>query len=206
MSFDDISGSIPSNNVFRLMGSSSADDGNPKLCEAPLKPCSASIVILDNKKVRERLHGLCYSAQCWLSSQWHKECSTFMEVFCSGNRKMVKYDFSLERKYAWGWLEVGIRFSYAAQLRDISKRVGFEYIYDWHIFRLEITSDAGSFHQLPNFVLSWCLGMFYNYLVSFATSTPHMFYSWSWKKNLIQPGPSIISVAKYCAKKLPQDC
>ena len=80
MSFDDIPGSIPSNNVFRLMGSSSANDGNPKLCEAPLKPCSASIVIFDNKKVRERLHGLCYSAQCWLSSQWHKECSSFMEM------------------------------------------------------------------------------------------------------------------------------
>jgi hypothetical protein len=35
MSFNDISGSIPSNNVFRLMGSS-AYEGNPKLRGAPL--------------------------------------------------------------------------------------------------------------------------------------------------------------------------
>jgi len=35
MSFNDISGSIPTNNVFRLMGSS-AYEGNPKLCGAPM--------------------------------------------------------------------------------------------------------------------------------------------------------------------------
>ncbi|KAF9666680.1 hypothetical protein SADUNF_Sadunf16G0253900 [Salix dunnii] len=53
MSFDDISGSIPSNNVFRLMGSSAANEGNPKLYGAPLKPCFASILIFDNKKLHE---------------------------------------------------------------------------------------------------------------------------------------------------------
>lgn len=38
VSFNDISGSIPSENVFRLMDSSSFI-GNPKLCGAPLRPC-----------------------------------------------------------------------------------------------------------------------------------------------------------------------
>ncbi|CAK7324906.1 unnamed protein product [Dovyalis caffra] len=52
VSFNDISGSIPSNNVFRLMGSS-AYEGNPKLCGAPLKPCSASIAIFGSKGTRK---------------------------------------------------------------------------------------------------------------------------------------------------------
>eukprot|EP00258_Populus_trichocarpa_P044550 XP_024460569.1 leucine-rich repeat receptor-like protein kinase TDR [Populus trichocarpa] len=52
VSFNDISGSIPSNNVFRLMGSN-AYEGNPKLCGAPLKPCSASIAIFGGKGTRK---------------------------------------------------------------------------------------------------------------------------------------------------------
>lgn len=52
VSFNDISGSIPSNNVFRLMGSS-AYMGNPKLCGAPLQPCSASIAMFGSKGTRK---------------------------------------------------------------------------------------------------------------------------------------------------------
>ncbi|KAB5552817.1 hypothetical protein DKX38_010128 [Salix brachista] len=52
VSFNDISGSIPSKDVFRLMGSS-AYEGNPKLCGAPLKPCSASIVMFGGKGTRK---------------------------------------------------------------------------------------------------------------------------------------------------------
>ncbi|KAM4125564.1 hypothetical protein ACJW30_01G321200 [Castanea mollissima] len=43
VSFNDISGSIPSQNSFRLMGST-AFVGNPRLCGAPLRPCSGSIL------------------------------------------------------------------------------------------------------------------------------------------------------------------
>ncbi|KAK9268830.1 hypothetical protein L1049_000594 [Liquidambar formosana] len=46
VSFNDISGSIPSEKKFKLMGSS-AFVGNPKLCGAPLHPCSGSKEIQD---------------------------------------------------------------------------------------------------------------------------------------------------------------
>ncbi|KAJ6731789.1 LEUCINE-RICH REPEAT RECEPTOR-LIKE PROTEIN KINASE [Salix purpurea] len=52
VSFNDISGSIPSSNVFKLMGTS-AYQGNPKLCGAPLGPCSASITIFGSKGTRK---------------------------------------------------------------------------------------------------------------------------------------------------------
>lgn len=52
VSFNDISGSIPSSNVFKLMGTS-AYQGNPKLCGAPLEPCSASIKIFGSKGTRK---------------------------------------------------------------------------------------------------------------------------------------------------------
>ncbi|KAJ6746164.1 hypothetical protein OIU74_028763 [Salix koriyanagi] len=52
VSFNDISGSIPSKDVFRLMGNN-AYEGNPKLCGAPLKPCSASIVMFGGKGTRK---------------------------------------------------------------------------------------------------------------------------------------------------------
>ncbi|KAF8393079.1 hypothetical protein HHK36_021320 [Tetracentron sinense] len=41
VSFNDISGSVPSQKTFRLMGTS-AFDGNPQLCGAPLQPCPDS--------------------------------------------------------------------------------------------------------------------------------------------------------------------
>ncbi|XP_022938147.1 leucine-rich repeat receptor-like protein kinase TDR isoform X1 [Cucurbita moschata] len=48
VSSNDISGSIPENDVFRLMGRS-AFAGNPKLCGAPLRPCSGSLAMLGSK-------------------------------------------------------------------------------------------------------------------------------------------------------------
>ena len=57
MSFNDISGSIPSNSVFRLMGSSAYE---------PLKPCSASVVIFDDKGTGKLSRGYAalFSAGC----------------------------------------------------------------------------------------------------------------------------------------------
>jgi hypothetical protein len=62
-------------------------------------------------KVQESLQGLCYSVEWWLSSLWHKECSSFMEMSC----RMLAF----ETKGTCG----------------NGQRVDFEYIYDWHIFR-----------------------------------------------------------------------
>ncbi|XP_023546962.1 leucine-rich repeat receptor-like protein kinase TDR isoform X2 [Cucurbita pepo subsp. pepo] len=48
VSSNDISGSIPENKVFWSMGSS-AFAGNPKLCGAPLEPCSGPLAMFEGK-------------------------------------------------------------------------------------------------------------------------------------------------------------
>ncbi|CAI0542542.1 unnamed protein product [Linum tenue] len=61
VSFNDISGSIPSTNMFRAMGSS-AYAGNPKLCGAPLHPCSGSMTIFGGRGTRKLTWVLLLSA------------------------------------------------------------------------------------------------------------------------------------------------